>query len=147
FNHKGDLLASTDWDGILRLWDFPTGHLLLDAHPPMIFYLAEFSADDRLLAAAHQGDRFQILRVASGAELRRIARVPSPHRAAHAYFQAPLDGEGKLLGLGLGLGVAIVDLHRREEVAFFPSSQTQSLCPLRFTPDGSLMTAGDGGLL
>ncbi len=145
FSHRGDLLASTDWGGILRLWDFPTGQLLLETEAHLAW--VQFSPDDRLLAPAHRGDHFRVLRLARGAELRRLGRPPSPDRADHACKRVILSPEGRLLGLLLGVGVAIADLDRREEVAFFPSDRTHSLQPLHFNPDGSLLTTGDGGLL
>jgi eukaryotic-like serine/threonine-protein kinase len=42
FNHRGDLLATTSWDGTTRLWDPATGRQLLQAPG----YAVTFSRDD-----------------------------------------------------------------------------------------------------
>src|SRR5947209_3905665 len=53
FNHAGDLLASSSWDGMLRLWDPRTGKQLFST--PTVSRTLRFSPDDRLLYPAIQG--------------------------------------------------------------------------------------------
>ena len=67
FNHRGDLLATHGWEGVLRLWDPITGRQLLKMTAPSL--LPRFSPDDRFLGMCVGLDSMQLLEVASGREL------------------------------------------------------------------------------
>jgi len=76
FNHRGDLLASNGWEGVLRLWDPHTGRQLLSMQTDAI---PRFSSDDRFVGLGRAGSTLQIFEVASGRERRMLPGNPSPY--------------------------------------------------------------------
>src|SRR5439155_19505728 len=69
FNHAGNLLASAGWDSKVRLWDFKSGRELINLVGGG--FDLQFSGDDQRLAChSWDGNRFEVLEVASGAVLR-----------------------------------------------------------------------------
>jgi hypothetical protein len=72
FNHAGDLLASTDWGGTLRLWDPRTGQQLFSTQGSFLGFELRFRADGRLLAGGSRGTRLWLWEVAPGPEYRSL---------------------------------------------------------------------------
>jgi serine/threonine protein kinase/WD40 repeat protein/tetratricopeptide (TPR) repeat protein len=79
FNSTGDRLISTDWGGILRLWDAGTGKQLF--HLPGISWLdfPSFCRDEQCLSLRPAGDTIKLLRFAPGRE-HRVLISNSPAR-------------------------------------------------------------------
>ena len=75
FNHRGDLLASSGWEGVLRLWDPGTGRKLLSLSGGG--QSVRFSPDDRYLSV-QTGDEIQLLEVAPAARVPRADRTARP---------------------------------------------------------------------
>ena len=96
FNHRGDLLASNGWEGVLRLWDPRNGRQLLsvqsDAYP-------RFSADDRHLGLCRSGRSLQTFEVASGA---RCARCRGTRRPIGCCKSCPSTPTGASWSRGRG---------------------------------------------
>jgi serine/threonine protein kinase/WD40 repeat protein len=145
FNHAGDLLASNDWNAVLRFWDVRTDKQLFST--PASTPCLTFSADDRLLAVERKGENLRLLRVASGHELRTLVADPgSPDQRGYGY--AALDPSGHLLAVlaydGLtSNGIVFVDLARGSKVAFLPLDIRRA----SFDGSGALLTVGGLGLL
>jgi len=73
FNHGGDVLASTSWDGTRRLWDAVSGRLLLrDFNQGQL----SFSSDDRQLTIANDAGVHLVAEIATGRERRTILAPP-----------------------------------------------------------------------
>ena len=90
FNAAGDRLLSTDWSGILRVWDAGTGKQLFDTPRtslrPTLGYWPRFCRDDQCLVLRSTGDTIKLLRFAPGREHRvLIAATPAiiVHRGPH----------------------------------------------------------------
>jgi WD40 repeat protein len=147
FNHGGDLLASNDWHGVLRLWDPSTGRQLFET--PAWWTTPRFSPDDRLLAADIQGSKVRLLRVAAGREFRTLA--PPPASARRGYLGAvAISPDGRLLvtagcdSLGEPDRLVFLDRDSGAERTALPVRDT---APVRFDPTGALWTYGEAGLL
>src|SRR5262249_21191554 len=71
FNHQGNILASSGWDGYMRLWEFPRGRELVKTFASG--GILRFSPDDRRLATAHwDGTGLDFFEVVSGQGLRVV---------------------------------------------------------------------------
>ncbi len=69
FNHAGDLLVTTSWDGTMRFWDAWTGRQLLTTSSTDGSY-PSFSPDDCRLGYAFAGQKVWLWDVATGREFR-----------------------------------------------------------------------------
>jgi serine/threonine protein kinase/WD40 repeat protein len=148
FNHAGDLLASNDWNGVLRLWDPRTGRQVFITPAPIQADCLHFAPDDRLLGAVIKGDKLRLLRVASGRELRTLVRSPASAKEK-GYGTATLKAGGRLLVAEAWdadqlIGIAFIDPARGEEVAFLPLDKPD--LPVSDWSD-VLLTAARPGLL
>jgi serine/threonine protein kinase/WD40 repeat protein len=145
FNQTGDRLVSNDWSNILRIWDTRTGRQLLTV--PGAGPVAQFSADDGLLAADVMPGRTRLFRCRHGDELRTIAPRPGRYQQYLPIQMAP-HRDGRLLALRASgtnpAELALIDVVRAEEVARLPLLGQ----PVRFEPDGgALWTTGPNGVL
>src|SRR5262249_10031045 len=77
FNERGDLLASTGWDGSTRLWD-PVGGR---QHLSLFGSFLGWSSDDEVLTC-WLGAQITILDVADGAECRTLPHAMVGNRTA-----------------------------------------------------------------
>jgi serine/threonine protein kinase/WD40 repeat protein/Flp pilus assembly protein TadD len=140
FDHAGDCMASSSWGGGWRLRDAATGRLILTIPEPPELY---FSSDDRWLGLRRAGDKYQVLRVARGQELRVLQR-PTP-QGAQRFDEAVLHPDGRLLVASTHrTGLSFFDLLTGEEVQYlagnFPALPG-------FDPSGALWTTADAGLV
>jgi serine/threonine protein kinase/WD40 repeat protein len=143
FNSTGDLLLSTDWNGIWRLWDVRTGKQLL-TQPASGSCLCIRSNDGLVGADVNVGGgQVRLFRLRRGSEL--VTLVRRSHAETGGYGGGILAAEGRLLAAGTQKGVALVDVVRGEEVALL---SLPGNFPLRFEVRGeALWTHGDNGVL
>jgi WD40 repeat protein len=146
FSQAGDLLLSSDWSTLWRLWDTRTGQQLLSL--PADGHTLQFSLEDRRLAAHAGNGKVRLFRIAMGREFATLVPRGWPQR--HGYYdltKAPLNDKGRLLALERADadGIALVDLERLEELAVLPVPGEKSVA---FESSGeSLLTLGRSGLL
>jgi eukaryotic-like serine/threonine-protein kinase len=139
FSHSGHLLASTSWDGTLRLWDPWTGQHLVSVVrrggcPP------QFSRDDRLLAGDVEGTRVRLWEVAAGTECRAF----HGHGGHKGPWGVDLSPDRRLMASAGNDGVRLWDLLAGKEVGLLPVGASDTAL---FHPDGrSLITRGSRGL-
>ncbi len=139
FNHAGDLLASTCWDGILRLWDPRTGQQLF-SHRSNVQSL-RFSPDDKRLAASIEGNTMRQWEVAPTYAYRTLVRDPVLGKGAYIAAPSPKD---RRLAVGMADGVALWDLTSGSPLTFLRLGHSVVL----FEPtSGALLTNGQAGLL
>jgi serine/threonine protein kinase/WD40 repeat protein/Tfp pilus assembly protein PilF len=136
FHPDGSLLASTSWDGALRLWEPATGRPLMQL--PMSGW-TWFSSDGRVVGIAGHGEQAQLLEVTPSGEYRTL--VSSLGAGQGGYNQASdISPDGRLLALGMEDAVRLFHLASGRELAVLPAGR-----PL-FQSDSELLIAGPGGL-
>ncbi len=138
FNHRGDVLASQGWEGVLRLWDPRTGRELVHHRTDAAL---RFSADDRYLGVGRNGRSWEIFEVASGRELRVLPGEAAPN---HSILGLGFEPAGRLLAVRTVNQVRLWDTETAEPVAELNELGWSSA---NFHPDGSLITFGPPGLL
>ncbi len=140
FNHVGDLLASTCWDRVLRLWDTRTGRQLFSTQS--LLRSLHFSPDDRLLAVSIDDNKLRLLQVALASGYRTLVREPLLDKGGYSVCAAsPKD---RLLAVGVTGGVGLWDLHSGAPLAFLELVRHAFVL---FEPSGTLLTSGGEGLL
>ncbi len=136
FDHAGDCVATSDWNGMLRLWDPATGRLLFSFHGAPDLH---FGSDDQSLGLRRVGGKHQVLRVAGGQEL-RIIRRPTQQQTER-YIDWALHPDGRLLAVTTAAGLGFMDLLTGEEVQFVPGNFRY----LGFEQTGALWTCSSAG--
>jgi serine/threonine protein kinase/WD40 repeat protein len=144
FNHAGDLLLSSDWSGVWRLWDVHTGKQLLTLPAGNCTPFC-FRSDDGLVGPDVNAGarRVRLFGLRRGSEF--VTLVHRQSSGIEGYGGGPLDETGRLLAVGTRGGVALVDVLRSEEVALLPIPGNG---PLRFELRGeAVWTHGINGVL
>lgn len=143
FSHRSDLLASTSWDGTLRLWDPETGDQLFQT-PLLMVWSLRFSPDDQRLAAAlPEAEQVRILEIAPVRNYYRTL-VRDPVLGPGVYYEPTISPDGRLLAVGMWDGVGLWDLISGRPVTFLPLGLTYAV---RFEPSGALLTSGQTGVM
>jgi serine/threonine protein kinase/WD40 repeat protein len=143
FNHAGEVLASSSWDGTTRLWDAVAGKLLVQAPGRLV----HFSLDDRHLAFT-KDERIGVWEVADGRECRTLHHGQIGNRTPWPEYDGPWDvdfsPDGRLLASASGDGTRLWDSSTSAEIAHLPVGNAGSA---QFHPKGtSLLTYGHAGL-
>jgi eukaryotic-like serine/threonine-protein kinase len=141
YNHAGDLLASTSWDGTLRLWDPRTGEQLLKTEAGAVSL--RFSPDDRFLAAEVADSKLRIWEVGRSSAYCKLVGSPALGRASY-FTDCAISPNGRVLASTKQTGVSFWDLAKRKELAFAPIGYTLSVV---FESSNALLTGGRAGLL
>jgi WD40 repeat protein len=137
FNHRGDLLASSSWDGHAHLWDSLTRRLLL--RTPQGGPVQSFSSDDRLLGIGldYRSSSICLWEVATGRECQNLRN----------HVQLPVvrvNSDGRLLASEVEDGVQLWDMATVTAIAFLP---IRGFTSAKFHTDGkSLFTCGAAGI-
>jgi eukaryotic-like serine/threonine-protein kinase len=136
FNHAGDLLASSGWDGVTRFWDPIIGKEQFSL-PGGYLGLSSFNADDsRLPFGLHPLD-VGLWEIANGRECWRLG-------LGGRAFGASISADGRLLATAHADGARVWDLKAGRQRAFLPANECRSVL---FHPDGqSLVLCGWMGL-
>jgi len=140
FNHAGDLLASTCWDGILRLWDPGTGQQVFSTQAGV--QSLRFSRDDRLLAAGIDDDKLRLWEVARACGYRTLVRDPVLGRGM--YLGCDTSPRDHILAVGMLDGVGLWDRTGGKPLAFLLIGRHHEVL---FEPSGALLSSGPNGLL
>ena len=132
FNHAGDLLVSTSWDGSTRLWHAGSGRQLVVV-PGRLYGQSD---DGRKLVIAKK-----LWEVGGGSEFRALYGHKGPGRGP---WHATFSRDGRILASAGADGVRLWDLVDGKEIGWLPIRDTTSV---DFHPaDGSLIIAGPGGV-
>ncbi len=141
YNHAGDLLASSCWDGNMRLWDPRTGQQLFNTHASAASL--RFSSDDRFLAATGTHTKLRIWEVIFPSASYTLVGGPAAGPAP-GYSGCAISPNGRLLALTMKSGVCFWDLPQRKELSFAPIGEAHSVV---FESSHALLTGGPNSLL
>jgi serine/threonine protein kinase/WD40 repeat protein len=138
FHPAGTLLASSGWDGRLRLWDSALGRPVLSLSGGYSCSWPEFSQDGR--TAAGLEDTLTSYQVEPALEHRTLSHACT---TSISYADAAIRHDGRVLAVGTSRGVALWDLAHGAELAFLPVGVSWHLV---FEPSGDLITSGSIGV-
>jgi eukaryotic-like serine/threonine-protein kinase len=141
YDHAGDLLASTCWDGRTRLWDPRTGQQLFNSRA--WGFSLRFSPDDRFLAAEVADTKLRIWEVARPSVYQTLVENSVLGRALH-YTGCAISPDGRVLALTHEAGVSFWDLPQRRLLAI---ARTGNMRTLVFPSCNALLTGGPTGVL
>ena len=127
FSHAGNLLASSSWDGLTRLWSADTGRQIA-SYPGGSWYF-QFSPDDRFLEGWQDQSRFGQLEVASSRECRTLFSPPPGEGCSSPEFSA----DGRILAAATLNRVCFSDVFSGKEIASLPWADCDTHI---FPPDG-----------
>jgi len=149
FSSAGDRLISSNYGGMMRLWDVASGRQLHGI--PGIAEYAVFSSDDRYLACANSSagsyHRLRLFRFAAGREVRTLVHRP-PGRMG-LYQGAVFSTDGQLAALATintrppeSTGIVLLAWPSGQEKARLPVGGVYPLC---FDSSGALWTLSLSG--
>jgi WD40 repeat protein len=123
-NHQGNLLASTGWDGHLRLWNLPTGGEICNWPFDHEQYSVVFSADDRWLQHCGWSTEYGLFEVegASAADVLRFLGTGS-----NEVWQCSLTPDGKVLASMHGDRVLFWDVRAGTQIAVQAAKKVRSV--------------------
>ena len=132
FNHAGNLLASSSFDGVVRLWNPDAGRQLAGYRGSS--WQIQFSPDDRYLMGWQDGNRYGRLEVASSRECCELYVPRDEERAPVPAFSS----DGRILATGTTGKIRFWDASSGQKIGSFPLKRAEDVI---FTPDGrSLFT-------
>jgi WD40 repeat protein len=134
FNHAGNLLASTGFDGVIRLWN-PDNSRAVASHPGGSWHI-QFSPDDRLLMGWQQFARYGSLEVAYSQDCRLLYVRRHGGDLSNPDFSA----DGRILAAGTDDHVGFWDAFSGKEIGSLPLDQCDAHI---FQPDGRGMIVID----
>src|SRR5262249_18269997 len=121
-NPAGDLLASTCWDGTLRLWEVGTGQELFKTNwQSAATHSLRFSRDGRLLAADVADHQLRLWEVIAACGYRSLHR--ESHLGKTEYYG--VSSKYPLLAVGMDDGVGLWELPGGRPLAFLPTPSTR----------------------
>jgi WD40 repeat protein len=138
FNHGGDLLVSSSWDGTTRLWDPWTGRQLVNVQVGGA--RVQFRPDDQVLGYPDSGGFIGLWEVTAGRECRTLY-ANMGYKESTSVDYSP---DGRLLASAGSGGVRLWDVAAAKEVAFLSVGWRHFAL---FHPSGqSLITCGRADL-
>jgi WD40 repeat protein len=136
FRGDGDLLVSSSWDDMVRLWD-------VAARSPVTRFVgvtARFAPDGQRLGVIGTGNEVQIWELAGGRECRTFRHAG----ALKGPYDMDLSPDGRLLASAAENGARVWDLHRNRQLGFLPGRRTDTIL---FSPSARELTwTGEQGL-
>jgi len=124
FNSEGNLIASSSWDDTIRLWSADNGRQLVKQVGS--YWQIQFSADDRRVAALHQGPQIGLLEVSQSREYRRVYSSRTGPWIADP-VGPEFSSDGSVLAAWIGDGVRFWDVEAGREVAYLPMQVCNAL--------------------
>ncbi len=142
FSHAGDLLFTRGWDQA-RLWNPGTGQQVFSKVPNIA---SQLSPDDRQVAFGSDGAKVWLSELAAGRECRTFVGHHGDYN--DGYWRAALSPDGRLLASVARDGFRLWDPFATREADKLLAHQPLIRCgSVGFFPDGSVLTAGQDGLL
>jgi serine/threonine protein kinase/WD40 repeat protein len=142
FDRTGDLLASTGWESMLRLWDPRTGQELFHTPAAWAEPGLNFSPNGRMLACDIEGTKVRLWEFASSHACHTLVRDPALGKVM--YGRCAFSPMGGVLAAGMDDGFGVWDSRTGAFLAF---AQFNSPDNIAVEPWGALLTNGPGNVL
>jgi len=133
FNHAGNLLASTSWDGLTRLWNTHSGRPVA-SHPGNSRFF-QFSPDDLSFSVWNEGARYGCLEVADSRECLLLF----VQRSGPSYSVPDFSPDGHVVAAGSGNQVRFWDAFSGRQLVSLVSPCDTHI----FNPDGRSLVVID----
>lgn len=134
FSPDGSLLATTDEDGLLRVWDTDTGERQQEVLGSGPVWAPSFSPDGTRVAAAWENnDVVRVLDLTTG------ERVTIPALTAGLFDSISFSPDGQQLAIGGLTGVTVVDVTSGDQVLEYEPSTNPlygEVTAVAWSPDG-----------
>ncbi len=135
FNHLGDLLVSSGWDGVTWFWDPLLGQPLVSL--PGGWLASGFDPTDRSLGFGVSGDVGGIWEVDPARECRRLGRTAS-------VWAGEFTADGRVLATASSDGVRLWNVAMNRLLAHLPVAEARSVI---WHPNGTnLLVSGAAGI-
>ncbi|HLK56497.1 MAG TPA: AAA-like domain-containing protein [Chthonomonadaceae bacterium] len=138
FSHDGKMLASSNEDGTIKLWDVATWHDIATLHgPPEGVFSLTFSPNGKWLAAGCLDKTVKLWDVAT----RQVVKTLSGYKAE--VYSVAFSPDGKWLASGDGAReLKLWDVASWRKKDFFPANIGHIIYSVAFSPDGRWLVAG-----
>jgi WD40 repeat protein/predicted Ser/Thr protein kinase len=143
FTPAGDLLVTTDWDGVTRFWEPHSGLLVFKADTRLA--TVQFSRDGRYLAGGVWDTITRKLRVWEVPRRCYRRLRPLPAVKGQGCWGVAVSPGDRLLAASFGTGVGLWDLPSGQQLVTVPGIGRDTM-GLAFDGAGALWTFGDSGL-
>jgi WD40 repeat protein len=141
FDHRGDLLASSGWDGWTRLWDFACGREVSGIRKSG--HILHFSRDDRMLATGGwDGTMLDFFEVSRGEGLRSLYEEPIPGPEGAGW--PVLDASGELLAARTREGIELWEVATEAHIGVLPLKPEMGLIGFDATTQNLILTGPQG---
>ena len=137
----GGTVLTGSRDGLARLWDVTTGHLLATLQHSGGVSLAAFRADGRRIVTAGNGHSAQLWRMLDAAALPRRVEPPKP---GENFNTAAISPDGRRILFGTDDGHPVLWLREESRQIELPEHRGAYVTGVGFSSDGSTFATAGG---
>src|SRR5262245_431970 len=124
FHSSGNLLVSTSWEGMLRVWDPWSGREVLAT--PASIHAWRSGLDGRLLLVEPKGSKLRLLEVTPGQEFRTLSPDAVDHNFT-IFHSLDISPDGDLVAVSTENGLCFFSLKRNRMIDYLSLGETRGV--------------------